>query len=83
MEERVAVSASYPYQGVQFVVTFRGADLVVKTIRAGADGKPQIVEVQAYEGPDGTFHPYALERHSLGAREAVEALDGAAWKSCG
>ena len=83
MEQRTAVTTSYPYQGVQFEVAFRGSDLVVRTMRAGADGKPQLVEVQAYVGIDGGFHPYVFERQSLGAREAVKALNGAAWKSCG
>ncbi|MSQ33575.1 MAG: hypothetical protein EXR60_04055 [Dehalococcoidia bacterium] len=83
MEQRVAVTTSYPYQGVQFEVAFRGPDLVVKTMRAGTDGRPQLVEVQAYAGTDGAFHPYAFERQSLGAREAVKALNQAPWKSCG
>lgn len=83
MEPRVAVKTSYPYDGVQFDVEFGSSDLVVRTLRAGADGCPQLVEVRAYAGPDGAFHPYAFERQSLGAQEAVEALDRAPWKSCG
>jgi hypothetical protein len=83
MEQRVAVTTSYPYQGVQLEVEFLGQDLVVRTLRAGADGIPQLGEVRAYQGPDGAFHAYAFERQSLDAKQVVEALDGAPWKSCG
>lgn len=83
MEQRVAVTTSYPYEGVQFEVAFSGPELVVRTLRAGYDGRPQLAEVRAYTGPDGAFHPYVFERESLGPQETVVALDGAEWKSCG